>query len=343
MANDGMLPGSTTDGLTDLKHLEPVECVGSASDIRHPPDPVCPRRETEVSPPCLPESTLRDEVIPGEIWRFGRGDAYSARWAYTEKERLACWHFVYEEYLAKGYTDPQELEYRYTLHDALPDTATFWVAVHGAMQGTVTVFPDSPLGLPADELYQQELDMLRRAGGRPVEVGRLVIGPAHRNDLAVLIGLFDALSLYARRLLHATHLVLTVNPSHAKYYERMLLCDRIGEAKSMASVRGAPAVLLTLDTTLEVAMRAHMSDGGPKPEKYRGGRNFYSYLCGRAEEDRRVEQMVRWRRKPEEAFIRRYFVWLRPLIPQLPPNLQNFFFETCYPGYDFTRPEEPSL
>jgi hypothetical protein len=36
---------------------------------------------------------------------------------------------------------------------------------------------------------------------------------------------------------------------------------------------------------------------------------------------------------PDEAFLKRYFVWLRPLFPQLSAPLKHFF-ETCYPQYD---------
>ncbi len=147
--------------------------------------------------------------------RFGKAREFALRVAACEKDRLKCWHLVYKEYLALGYTDRKELEYRYSLHDALPDMGTFLVESQGQAVGTVSVFPDSPLGLPADDHYKIEVDKLRWQGRRPVEVGRLTIAKEHMNERSVLTSMFDILSLYSRRIRKATDLVITVNPSHA--------------------------------------------------------------------------------------------------------------------------------
>ena len=36
---------------------------------------------------------------------------------------------------------------------------------------------------------------------------------------------------------------------------------------------------------------------------------------------------------PDETFLKRYFVWLKPMLQELPAPLQ-YFFEKCYPHYD---------
>jgi len=254
------------------------------------------------------------------------------RVAVNEADRLKCWHLAYKEYLALGYTDEKELEYRYSLHDALPNMGTFLVENQGEAVGTVSVFPDSPLGLPADDVYKAEIDKLRWQGRRPVEVGRLTIGREHMNERSVLTAMFDILSLYSRRIRKATDLVITVNPSHAKFYERVLLFQRIGEERHLGSVSNAPAVLLRLDLELQRKVIRWEHDEGPKPDG-KVERTFYKHFSSRAEEEQKVARMRACLSIPDEAFLKRYFVWLRPLLPQLSAPLKHFF-ETCYPHYD---------
>jgi hypothetical protein len=341
MAAEDFVP--IVDILDELRRLGHGECIWCELGINHPPYSLCPKRGGD---PAVPEAAAGRGAAKAkeagglpwnEICRFGERNEFSVHVATTEEERLKCWHLVHQEYVAKGYARPQELEYRYSLHDALPDTVTFMVEVDHQLEGTVTVFPDSPLGLPADELYREELDGLRQAGRRPVEVGRLVIAREYTHNLSLLVGLFDVLAMHARRVMRATHLAITVNPSHAKYYERMLLCGRIGHEKAMPSVSGALAVLLSLDLEMENEMRQFVRGEREKPEYFRGGRTFYAHTCSKAEEDARVERIQRGRVGLREDFLRRYFVWVKPLIPRLPSSLQ-YFFEKCYPGYDLKGP-----
>lgn len=267
-----------------------------------------------------------------EIARFGRNNEFSLRVAVSEEDRLACWRLVYSEYLRKGYVRVQDNEYRYSLHDALPDAATFMVETQGNLAGTVTVYPDSPLGLPADEIYQKELDGLRRAGRTPMEIGRLTIAPQHKNERSILLNLNDAPLLYARRCRKASDVVITVNPSHVKYYERALLFERMGGEKALGSVCEAPAVLLRLDMGLEMRARRWAHGGeGSNPGAATGTHTFYHHLAGAAEEHSRVEAMRRICRKPDDDFVGRHFVCARPLIPKLSSPLR-YFFEQCYPG-----------
>lgn len=335
MASDDFVP--IVDILDELKRLGRGECIWCELGINHPPYSICPKRAGDPAAHAPVPPPEPGGLHVGEICRFGERNEFSVHVANTEEERLKCWHLVYQEYLAKGYAKPQELEYRYSLHDALPDTATFMLKVDQALEGTVTVFPDSPLGLPADELYREELDSLRQAGRRPVEVGRLVIAREYTHNLSLLVGLFDVLAMHARRVMHASHLAITVNPSHAKYYERMLLCRRMGPERVMQSVSGAPAVLLSLDLNMENEMRQYVRGECAKPDYFPGGRTFYAHTCSRAEEDARVERIQRGKLGLSQDFLRRYFVWVKPLIPRLPSSLQ-YFFEKCYPGFDLKGP-----
>jgi hypothetical protein len=164
-----------------------------------------------------------------------------------------------------------------------------------------------------------------------VEVGRLTIAKEYMNDRSILAALFDVLSIYARCVRGATDLVITVNPSHAAFYERMLMFERFGGEKDLGSVCGAPALLLRLRLELEVQVRRWAHDEGPQPAGVESKRNFYPHLSGKEEEERRAEWLRKNLRPPTEAFLKRYFVWVKPLIPSLPSGLQ-YFFEKTYPG-----------
>ena len=277
--------------------------------------------------PAAPEPPAGRERI-----RFGRAQEYTLDLAAAEAERLKCWSLVHAEYLACGYASPQADPYRYSLHDGLPDTATFLAMAGERAAGTVSVFPDSPLGLPADEIFKPELDALRRDRRTPVEIGRLAIDKAHKNDRALLITLFDILSIYSRRLRRATDLVVTVNPSHAKFYEKMLLFARIGSTRDLGSVCGAPAVLMQLDLARQRQVIRWAHEEGPRPEGGEVGRTFYGHFSNREDEARRVEWLRAGMCPPDEPFLRKYFVARRPLIPGLSPALR-YFFEKCYPSY----------
>lgn len=294
--------------------------------------PVYPSFLRRVEPTTVPEVDDERPITSTEMCRFGKAREFALRVAACEKDRLKCWHLVYKEYLALGYTDRKELEYRYSLHDALPDMGTFLVESQGQAVGTVSVFPDSPLGLPADDHYKTEVDKLRWQGRRPVEVGRLTIDREHMNERSVLTSMFDILSLYARRIRKATDLVITVNPSHAKFYERVLLFERIGQEKRLDGVGGAPAVLLRLDLELQRKVIRWEHGEGSKPDG-KVERTFYKYFSSKAEEELKVARMRACLSIPEEAFLKRYFVWLRPLLPQHSGPLKDFF-AACYPQYD---------
>ena len=266
--------------------------------------------------------------------RLGQNNEFSLRMAVEGEDRLKCWNLVYREYLNQGYTAPNELQCRYSLHDALPDTATFLIELGPESVGTVTVFPDSPLGLPADEIYRAELDGLRQAGHRPVEIGRLTIAREHANNRFILAGLFDILFLHAREVIGATDLVSTVNPSHEKFYERMLIFQRIGTEKDLGSVRGAPAVLMKMDLDRQREMIYWAHGQGPKPAWYAGsGQVFSKFVSSPGESVRKVEWLKGARQRPGEQFLRQYFMEKRALLREARETIRQFFLDS-YPTYN---------
>lgn len=109
---------------------------------------------------------------------------------------------------------------------------------------TMTIRFDSEGGLLADGLYGDELDFLRRCGGRLCELTGLAIAPGE-DTTSVLNTLFEA--AYRVGAKHdVTDVVIEVNPRHAAHYQRLLGFRQAGPERRCARV-DAPAILLHLD------------------------------------------------------------------------------------------------
>ena len=126
-----------------------------------------------------------------------------------------------------------------------PNLCTFAAYNAGVLLGTMGVRLDSPAGLPADELYQPEIDRLRAQGRCLTEFTRLAVDEAAASK-EVLGALFHTAVLYAYRVRGCSHVVIEVNPRHVAFYRRVLFFKQVGEERHLDRV-GAPAVLLELD------------------------------------------------------------------------------------------------
>ncbi|MBA4386576.1 MAG: hypothetical protein C0404_01265 [Verrucomicrobia bacterium] len=195
----------------------------------------------------LPAISLPDKSIINE-YKFGKCDEYEVRLANTLEERKRAWRMVFRRYLAEGYAKTDGDGLWCGLYDALPQTTTVLVTRNGADIATVSLVFDSDYGLPADTLYGDELDKMRRNGRRLCEISSLASEETDRKAaVEVLNHMFKIIYLLACRLADATDFIITVNPHHVVYYERKMLFQRIGEVRSYGKVNGAPAVLLQFD------------------------------------------------------------------------------------------------
>ncbi len=209
---------------------------------------------------------------------FGDG-RYTIRVANDRESREKAYRLVYRLYLEKEYVRPNASRMWLGAFDALPDTITLLVeknvvegggwkvegnnadnfpqpstlhpqpptrSAQSAPVGALTVVFDSAAGLPADELYKAELDALRATGRRIAEVVSLGIDADAAGGSEVLVRLFNLIHTASRRVRDATDFVITVNPRHVRFYERMMLFVPMGPERSYGKVGGAPAVLLRL-------------------------------------------------------------------------------------------------
>src|SRR6476620_9563536 len=106
----------------------------------------------------------------------------------------------------------------------------------------MTLIADSPLGLPMDEIYTDELRRLRDRRGYLAEVSALAMDPEYQSSGVPLL-------LRLIRML-VSDLCITVNPHHAAFYRKAFHFQDIGGLKQYGKVNGAPAVALRLDLGL---------------------------------------------------------------------------------------------
>jgi hypothetical protein len=174
--------------------------------------------------------------------------------AVTPEEREDAFRLVHDQYVARGYMRPDPAGRRIGRHHARPTTRVFVARVDGRVIATVSVIPDSRLGLPCDELYHAELAPMRGRGRRIAEVSALAVDDRWRDvGLLIVRGLVQMIAVYAGRIARLQTLCIAVNPRHARFYESCLRFERFGPVKAYAAVNGAPAVALRLDLARELS------------------------------------------------------------------------------------------
>lgn len=258
---------------------------------------------------------------------------YHVLMAHNRELRQRAWHLAYEVYRRMGYEPERDSQMRIILQDVLPETRTFMIEAFPRLDSalaTLTLVPDSPLGIPMDANCNAELNGLRSTGRRICEVVKLAVNEdvaAKRGfDTTFIFPLFQLGWLQAVRL-GATDLVISVVPRHARFYEDVLLFESIGAARSYGSVSGTTGVPLRLDlTTVEARYAAKYG--------FRSGvRNLHRYFFS----DKRPE-ILRWldstRTKMSDEDIRYFFAEQSERLA-LATEAERAHLIQLYPGCDF--------
>lgn len=216
--------------------------------------------------------SLNATVRTGVATAAGKRLGY--RVAATRADLACAYRLVHQQYCRRSYIEAQPSRMWLSLHNAIPETTTFLVceqdgAGASSVVGTVTLVPDSPLGLPMDAIYRAELDRLRAAGRRLGEVTMLAFtGDEPRlADAAQLVRRYRMLFMLfklvwneARTRLGLDDLCIAVHPSHSMIYELIGFQD-FAPIVQYERVNGNPAIgkrvdLRTVQARLAAAPRS---------------------------------------------------------------------------------------
>ena len=161
------------------------------------------------------------------------------------EQLLAADQLVRRRYAWRGYqvTSTDDCEAGMPGSEGQP--VTLLAEDRGKLLGTVTVRPDSPQGLLAEESYRSEIERLRREGRRVGELVKLAVEEGVDWKAAL-----DALVQAAYLVTHVVHaltdVLIEVNPRHVAFYRRVFGFV-VAAGERLCARAGAPSVLMRLE------------------------------------------------------------------------------------------------
>lgn len=221
------------------------------------------------------------------------GYTIDVRPAGNRAELDEVYRLVYESYRQREYLPEHPCKMRMTLFNALPEAVTFLGMYQGQVIATVSLIPDSPAGLPMEEIYADKIAELRASGRRMAEVTMLADRRLDiRRTLPLLLELMKLIFDYGRRVLQATDLCITINPRHDEFYRRYLLFEDLGTLRAYPSVQNHPAIARRLNLenvrakceNHSLLMRVFFENPTPESvfaERYRLGAEDVEYYAER--------------------------------------------------------------
>lgn len=250
------------------------------------------------------------------------------RVARTKEELAKAYYLVYKEYIKRGYTQENPSQWRLSIYNAIPQTTTFVAVIDSEVIATATVIPDSPLGLPMDEIYYSELTQLRKENKKLCEVSMLASDTElfqsgismmlNSKKLFFIFSLFKIIFDYAKDVLKLDVICITINPKHSLTYE-FLLFKNLGELKTYYAVRGAPAIgkYLDLHTAEEECRKLHKN-------------GLYKMFFLKKTPPEKFSQKVRFSSQDLA-----YFFVEKTDIFKTASSSQMEYIKKCYPHFNF--------
>jgi hypothetical protein len=170
--------------------------------------------------------------------------------------RQKAYELIHDLYLQMGIVRKKDSDLWLSIYDALPNSVTFVAEDdQGCSAGTLTVVFDSPIGLPADELYKKEIDEIRNSGRQICEFVSLGISNRAKNPIKILASLIYCAYLHAWSENNSRELIITIHSRFEKFYCRRIFFEKIGPKRNYAKVNGAPTVLLKLSLKEVIRLR----------------------------------------------------------------------------------------
>jgi len=233
---------------------------------------------------------MSDKLNSNFEYRFGPDGQWRVLVANTRELREKAFRLVYDVYIREGYElrFGRESGLWCTIHHLHPGTMIFLAEKEGSLAGSVTVMPDSRLGLPTDRIFPEPLADLRNAGRRLSEISSLVVTEEPGGippELAM--HLYRLAHLASLHLLKSTDIVASVMDRHRDFYSRFLLFDEVSETPRLSPKTGQQVCYarLNLETMKERYEQRYA--------RATGRRNLYRWFFQNEDEP----DMVDWLRR----------------------------------------------
>lgn len=238
-----------------------------------------------------------------------------------------------------GYYQPKASGMRISPCHAVPSTAVFIALKGEQVVGTMTLVEDSPLGVPMEPIFPDEVNRYRVQKRRVAEVSALAVHKAFRGT-GMTMTMNRVMWRWAYFYRQLTDLVISVRTMLADYYESVLLFEQIGPSRPYRGLNDTPVVPMRLD--LQTAVERYQRVYGEKPLP--GLRNIYRFMVldrdiTAVKLPRRLNQV--WVENDEvppmgaEDFSY-FFVEQEPVLADVDEHRLRYLAK-CYPGFDVLR------
>jgi len=207
--------------------------------------------------------------------------SFKIRLADTEEGRNSVSMLINKMYSWRGYSGTHEIQKN-------PNRIILAASDNSTVIGTITLSIDSPIGILADEIFKDQIDIHRNRGRKVCELIKLAFDPNIRSKL-VMASLFHIAFIYGRHLHKCTDVFIEVNPRHRRFYERLLGFKQQGGKKTNPRVN-APAYLLWVD--LDYVEQQIQKLGGTSSHPG-SERSLYPYFYSRHEEEGITNRLLR--------------------------------------------------
>ena len=184
-------------------------------------------------------------------------DEMVVRPARSREELQSAYARVYWSYRRRAYIEADPSQMRITVFNAFPQTVTFVSLRGGQIVASVTLIPDTSIGLPMDEDWHAELEEMR-GRGRHLAEATMFADRRHRDFrrvIPMLLLLMKRLFDYADLVEGADDICIEVTPRHRGFYERFLPFQHLCPDRSTSpdeNERGVP-MRLPLDALQDIA------------------------------------------------------------------------------------------
>jgi len=226
----------------------------------------------------------RDNMAPSQLEDvIVNHDSYGIRLTDTADGRNSASMLINKMYAWRGYAGTHQF-------NDDPNRITLTATDKGDVVGTLTIGIDSPIGLMADPIFKEEIDVHRKRGARLCEFTKFAFDPSVRSKTS-LANLFHLAVIYARDIHDCTDIMIEVNPRHRRFYERMLGFEQEGQLKINPRV-DAPAYLLRVNLDF-VTEQIQKYGGTFDTDGATTERSLYPYFFSPREERGIVNRLLR--------------------------------------------------